>query len=336
MLDVFVYALNAVMPILLLVLLGYMLKETGLFTPEWLRIANKFNFHYCLCALMFCNIYSLDGLEEIDVRLALFILVSLILLTALGFLFAHLLTNVHNRRGVLIQVVFRSNFAIIGLPLAESLGVAGGIALITAMQAPAIIYFNLMAVTVLSLYSDDSQTVDVKKTLLGIVKNPLIQGLVLGLLALCIRAVMPRTADGTLVFSLSGNVTWLYTAITNLSRIGTPLALVVLGGQFEFSAVRSLLKEIVSGVFLRLVFAPVFGFAAAFFAARMGWITITPAVIAVLIPLFSTPVAVSSSVMATEMHADDVLAGQLVVWTTLGSLVSLFVQIAGLRYVGLL
>ena len=336
MLDVFFYALNAVMPILLLVLLGYVLKQTGLFTAEWLRIANKFNFHYCLCALMFCNIYSLEGLEDIDVSLALFVLASLILLTVFGFFFSHLFTHVPNRRGVLIQVTFRSNFAIIGLPLAESLGVAGGVALLTAMQAPAVIYFNLMAVTVLSLYSEGNQKVDVKKTLLGIVKNPLIQGLVLGLVALCIRAVMPRTADGTLVFSLSGNVTWLYTAITNLSRIGTPLALVVLGGQFEFSAVRALVKEIVSGVFLRLVFAPVFGFSAAFLAARIGWISITPAVMAVLIPLFSTPVAVSSSVMATEMHADDVLAGQLVVWTTLGSLVSLFVQIAAFRYLGLL
>lgn len=336
MLDVFVYALNAVMPILLLVLLGYGLKRTGLFTQEWLRIANKFNFHYCLCALMFCNIYSLDGLGEIDFSLALFVLASLILLTVFGFGFAQVLTSVHNRRGVLIQVAFRSNFAIIGLPLAESLGVAGGVALLTAMQAPAVIYFNLMAVTVLSLYSEGNQKMDLRKTLRGIVENPLIRGLVLGLLALCIRAVMPRTPDGALVFSLSGDLTWLYTAVTNLSRIGTPLALIVLGGQFEFQAVRSVAKEVVSGVVLRLIFAPAFGFAAAFWAARMGWITITPAVMAVLIPLFSTPVAVSSSVMATEMHADDVLAGQLVVWTTIGSLFTLFLQIAVFRYLGFL
>lgn len=335
MFAVFAYAFNAVVPILLLMLLGYALKMKGLFDQKWLKTANKFNFHYCLASLMFCNVYSLNGLEDIDWSLGVFIVVSLAALTVLGFLFASVFARRRNQKGVLMQVAFRSNFAIIGIPLAEALAIPGGVALLTAMQAPAVIYFNLMAVTVLSLYSDGPKG-DLKKTLSGIAHNPLIRGLVLGLLALVIRMYIPRTADGALVFSLSGSLPFLYKAVQNVSKIATPLALIVLGGQFEFGDMKAVGRELVAGVLARLVAAPAVGFAMAFGAQHLGLIHITPATIAVLIPLFCTPVAVSSSVMASEMQADDVLAGQLVVWTTIGSLFSLFFVIAGCRFYGLL
>lgn len=335
MFSVFIYAFNAVMPVLLLVVLGYVLKKQGLFTKEWLRTANRFNFHYCLLALMFCNIYSLDSVRDIDWSLAIYIVASLLVLTAIGFVLANGITRQRNRKGVLMQVTFRSNFAVIGLPLAEALAVPGGVALLTAMQAPAVIFFNFMAVTVLSVYSEDKK-MDLGKTFSGIAHNPLIRGLVLGLLVLVIREFIPRTESGTLVFSLSGNLPFLYSAISSVSKIGTPLALIVLGGQFEFGEMRTVGRELVCGVLARLILAPTVGFALAFAAARMGLITITPATMAMLVPLYSTPVAVSSSVMATEMGADDVLAGQLVVWTTIGSLFTLFFQIAAFRYVGLL
>lgn len=335
MFSVFAYAFNAVVPILLLVLLGYTLKRIGLFDQQWLATANKFNFHYCLCALMFCNVYSLDSLADIDWSLAFFIVVSLFVLTVLGFLFASLFARARNQKGVLIQVFFRSNFAVIGIPLAESLAIPGGVALLTAMQAPTVIFFNLMAVTVLSLYSNGHKA-SLKNTLSGIVHNPLIRGLVLGLIALILRTFIPRTANGDLVFSLSGTLPFLYTAISNVSKIATPLALIVLGGQFEFSDVRSVGRELTAGVIARLILAPMIGFSLAYAAGRLGLISISPVTMSVLIPLYGTPVAVSSSVMATEMHADDALAGQLVVWTTIFSLFTLFFIIAGCRLIGVL
>lgn len=335
MFAVFVYAWNAVLPILLLVLLGYALKRKGLFTKEWLKRANQFNFHYCLMALMFCNVYSLDGLSEIDWSLALFVILSLLVLTGIGLLLARFVTKERRQKGVLIQVAFRSNYAIIGLPLAEALAVPGGAALLSAMQAPSIIYFNLMAVLALSHYAEDKKA-DLKKTLIGIAQNPLIRGLVLGLLALVIREFIPRNEAGELVFSLSGSLPFLYSAISSLSKIATPLALVVLGGQFEFGEVRSVGKPLVAGVVARLVVAPAVGFGLFFLAVKAGLFAVTPAVIATLLPLYSTPVAVSSAVMATEMGADDVLAGQLVVWTTVLSLFTLFLQIAAFRFAGML
>ena len=83
-----------------------------------------------------------------------------------------------------------------------------------------------------------------KDIIMKIIKNPLIIGVCIGLVALIIRSFIPVKQDGSLVFSLSGNMTFLYTAIGNVSKIASPLALIVLGGQFTFSAVKGMLKEI--------------------------------------------------------------------------------------------
>lgn len=336
MISVLTFAFNAVAPILLQVMLGYALKRTGLFTKEFLRVANRFNFQYCLSAMLFCNIYTLESVENIDWRMALFILASLVVLTLLGLTLASFATDRRDRRGVLAQAAFRSNFAIIGLPVVAALGAPGALAMAAAMQAPSVIYFNFMAVVVLTLYSEGEKGMDWRKMLSGIGRNPLIRGLALGFLALCLREFIPRTADGALVFSLSRSLPWLYSAIQSVSRIATPLALIVLGGQFEFGDMRTVGRELILGTAARLLGAPAVGFALAFAAAAMGLMNMSAGTVGVLIAIFGTPTAVSSVVMAGEMGADDVLAGQLVVWTTIGSVFTLFLLIAGFRSVGLL
>jgi predicted permease len=54
------------------------------------------------------------------------------------------------------------------------------------------------------------------------------------------------------------------------------------------------------------------------------------------VALFGSPVAVSSAVMAGEMGNDDQLASQYVVWTSLGSMVTVFLMVVGLKSIGLL
>lgn len=336
MLSVLSFAFNAVMPILLQVMLGYGLKRAGIFNKEFLRAANQLTFHCCLPAMLFCNLYSLEGVGSIDWRMAVFILVLLGALTLAGMLLANLATDRRERKGVLVQAAFRSNFAIIGLPVVGALGIPGALATASAMQGPSVIYFNLMAVVVLSLYAGDWHKLKVGKLLADIGKNPLIQGLALGFLVLCVRGLLPKTAAGEPVFTLAGNLPWLFSAVSSVSRAATPLALMVLGGQFEFGSMRAVGRELIWGVAMRLLLAPAVGFAGAFVASALGLITLTPELVGVLIAILGTPTAVSSVVMAGEMGADDILAGQLVVWTTAGSVVTMFCIIAGFRFAGLL
>lgn len=336
MLSSLAFAFDAVMPIVALMAFGYWLRRRGTFDGKFLKVANSFNFRWCLSAMLFCNVYSLGDLRDIPWKFALFSLAVFGVFTLVGWLCAALFTRERRRKGVLMQNAFRSNMSIIGLPLAQAMAGQEGVVVASAMQAPSIIYFNLVAVVVLTLYAEGGQKINFKKILRSIVKNPLIIGLSAGVACLALRMVIPTGADGALIFSLKGTFPWLYTAINNLGKIASPFALVVLGGQFDFSAVRGAKKELVAGVLCRLLICPLIGYAAAFAAQAAGLFTLTPAYIATMIGMFASPVAVSSAVMATEMGADDQLANQLVVWTCLGSMVTVFLQIVAFRSVGML
>ena len=99
------------------------------------------------------------------------------------------------------------------------------------------------------------------------------------------------------------------------------LALLVLGGQFEFSAVKELRREIIAGALMRNILAPILGIGCAFLFFRNQF---SGAHFATFVALFATPVAVSSLPMAQEMGSDAELAGQYVVWTTLISALTIF------------
>ena len=170
----------------------------------------------------------------------------------------------------------------------------------------------------------------------GIAANPLIQGLMLGFAALIIRQLLPHRADGEIVFSLQRDLSWLYSAILSLSRTATPIALIVLGGQLELQEIEDYKKELVSGVLVRLVGAPLLGFAMLFTAVRLGLLVITPVETAVFVAVYASPQAVSSIVMSTEMGGDGHLAGQIVVWSSILGMFSLFLVVFLLRMRGLL
>ena len=104
------------------------------------------------------------------------------------------------------------------------------------------------------------------------------------------------------------------------------LALLVLGGQFQFSVVKGMFKEIAVGTLYRVVLAPLLGVGCAILLSRCtNWLSCGPESIPAMLALFGSPVAVSSAVMAGEMGGDEQLAAQLVVWTSIASIVTIFV-----------
>lgn len=164
----------------------------------------------------------------------------------------------------------------------------------------------------------------------------MIQGLGLGFIALVIREFIPLDANEELIFSIQGKLPWLYTTLSYLGRMGTPLCLITLGGQFNFSDAPSIRKELVTGVLMRLLLAPVLGFGIGYVVSRMGLIHFNPTSIAIMIAAFGSPIATSSAVMAAEMKGNDTLANQIVVWSCVFSMLTIFLMIVGFRAVGLL
>ena len=127
-----------------------------------------------------------------------------------------------------------------------------------------------------------------------------------------------------------------YTIVSYLARAATPVSLIVLGGQFDFKRMAGYRKQLVLGVGGRNFMAPLIGVGGAVILTLSGHADFGPDVFAAIIALFGTPVAVASAIMAEAMDNDGQLAGQLVVWTTILSLITLFMIIFIVRALGLL
>ena len=311
-----IFALEAVLPIIIVVAIGYLIKRIGLLTADMAKVINKLVFRVFLPVMLFLNVYKIENLADIELDYIIYAAIATVLVFALCIPAVILVTKRGERRGALLQACFRSNYALIGIPLAESLFGQTGVSVATVLSAVSIPIFNILAVVSLSVFGKGEQKPSVKKILLGIVKNPLIQSIFLGLAVLGVRTIFLRNG---ISFRLT-EIKPMFTVLDYLSRLATPLALLMLGVQFEFSAVRELKREIIFGTLMRTVIVPVMGLGIAFiFFRHFGG-----AKFAALVALFATPVAVSSVPMAQEMGADHTLAGQLVVWTTLVSSVTVF------------
>ena len=173
-----------------LMLLGYVLGRRGFFSAETVRQMNRFTFRFCVSAMMFRGIYTLSSLSDIGLDTMCFVLVSVIVLTAMGW--------------------------------AEGSSVCAGI------QVPVIICNNIMAATVLTICSSRQECAPGPRAVLKrIAVNPMILGQVAGIVCLVIRQFVPRSADGTLAFSLARDLPFLYSAIDSLASLTMPPLLVL-------------------------------------------------------------------------------------------------------------
>ena len=138
----------------------------------------------------------------------------------------------------------------------------------------------------------------------------------------------------TWYMSLPARLSSVFSSVVAIwsSSVATPLALLVLGIQFEFSAVSELKKEIIFGVLIRTVVVPILGLGVAYVFFNDYF---TGAHFATFVAVFATPVAVSSVPMVQEMDGDVTLAGQLVIWTTVISALTVFLASFLLKNAGI-
>lgn len=335
LLKIFLTAANAVLPILLLIVLGYLLRQKKILNDDYLKLSNKLVFNCFLPCMLFINVYSIESIAAINWEIVLYCVLMLVVIFLLGMATAVITTTVPERRGVILQSSFRSNFAIIGLSLASALGGEEAMAVAAVLSAFTIPTINILAVIALSVFlkDNDGQRKSIRSMLINIAKNPLIIGVALGLICLMLRSAQ-TALFGEVIFSLQRDLKFLYTAINNLKSITSPLALIVMGGQFRFSAVRGMFREIVVGTVWRIVLAPAVGIGAAILLSHLGILSCGYAEYPALIALFGSPVAVSSAIMAAGMRNDAQLATQLVVWTSIGSVFTVFLTTCVLMLFG--
>ena len=327
--DSFIFAVNAISPLIIMAVIGYILRRIG-FIPEGMpKILNKLVFRVFLPCMLFLNVYKIESLGGFDFGFAIYAVLSVFLIFLAAIPVVMAINKSGARRGVMLQAVFRSNFALIGIPLASSLCGDVGARIAAVLSAFAIPTFNILAVITLSIFNGsegEGKKLSIKRILLDIVKNPLIDSILVGFVALGIRALLTH-------FGIEWRLTEippLFKVLESLSAVATPLALITLGAQFKISAIGGMKREIIFSAIMRTVIVPTLALSVAYF-----FFNFEAAHFAAFVALFSTPVAVSSVPMTQEMGGDTELAGQIVVWTTAAAGITIFLFTFILRLIGI-
>lgn len=334
--SILITAVNAIFPIVTIILLGYWLKRIGFLSEAFLVNGNKLVFRLLLPVMLFFSVYKTEDTSAIPWDLILYCICALLVLFLLGMATVGLFARDPRQKGVLLQTVFRSNTSVIGLALAEALGGSAAVSVSAILSAFTVPVLNVLAVISLTMYmGTDAKKTSVKSLLMNIAKNPMIDGILLGMVCVGIRTAQQRYL-GRVVFSLRGNIPFLYTAISQIAAITSPLALLITGGQFDFSASGKMFRQIAAGTLWRIVAAPILAIGTAYLLSRAGVLHCGPTEYPGLIAVFGTPAAVSCPIMAAEMHNDAQLSTQLVVWTHIGSIFTIFITVCLLMQGGVL
>ena len=310
-----ILSFNVIAPLFFLMVIGYAIANyTDLSDKDLLKKANSLVFKVFLPCMLFKNIYQSNIREQMQGGLCFFAAGSLLLLFVLLCLIVPKVVKKENQQGVVIQGIFRSNYVIFGVAVVENMYSSANTVTAAILSAVLVPMYNFLAVIALSFFGGKRER-DFKKVLVGILKNPLIIASVLGIIASLLGFKLPKAADTTL---------------NDLAKLATPIAFLILGGDFDFSKVRGNLKiaggvVAVKMVILPLIFIPM--------VVAMGYRNSD--LLAALLA-YQTPVAVSSYIMAQQAGADEQLAGQLVVFSSAVSIFTLFVTIFILRQMGLL
>ena len=329
MLQTALFAMRAILPILLLMAMGYAARRIGPWDLAFFKKLNKLGFCCFMPMNLFCNIYQVEDLSQINLRLTGAIVAGIFLCMAVGILVARLLPE-RSQRGVLVQAATRSNQAILGLPLANALGGAPAMAFASIVSSVTVPVFNILGVLVLVCYGGDKDRApSIREMLRRIVTNPLILGAAAG-----VCAVLLRQTGLVPAWFLRDRLPSVYKAVYDLNKIASPIMLFVLGACLDFRATGRLLPQIALGVFLRLILDPVLVIGGCLLLHEP--LGLTAVEVPSLVAVFASPVAVASAVMVQEIGGDDQLASQLVVWTSVCSLFTIFAIVFVLRSIGAL
>lgn len=288
-------------PICLLLCLGYFLKRVNFFNDAFVDIASKLVFKVTLPSLLFLSIINSDRSVEINSSYIVFGLVANISFFLFISFACKLLIKDKSNHGVIIQGGFRSNTAIIGLAYVANVYGDSGVALAAVYVACTTVLYNILAVICLTPAQSKFGLARLKDLLLSIAKNPLIIGIMLGVVFLALNIKIPEVLINTGQY---------------FANMTLPLALLCTGATLNLSQLRSEgINTWFSSVF-KLLLAPILITGSAFL---WGFSQLE---IGLLFFMTAGPTAAASYVMARAMGGNANLAANIIATTTAGSLIT--------------
>lgn len=313
--DNLIFSLNATVPIFLMMLLGLLFRKIGWIDEVFASKMNKFVFLVPLPVLLFEDLATVDFAEVWDMKFVLFCfgatLISIVIAAAVSFLWKD-----RSIQGEFIQASYRSSAALLGIAFIQNIyGDAGMAPLMIIGSVP---LYNVMAVVVLSFFQPERKKLDRQvwiNTLKGIITNPIIFGIIAGLLWSALRLPIPSILEKT---------------VSNIGAVATPMGLMAMGATFDIRKAFGKAKPAVAASVMKLV-----GFAALFLPLAV-WLGFRREQLVTILIMLGSATTVSCYVMARNMGHEGVLTSSTVMLTTLFSAFTVTGWLYILRTLGLI
>ena len=311
--DSFIYSINATVPIFLVMIVGWGIKQLGVIDEHFVSKANKYVFHVALPVLLFQQISSADMTSQFDIRFVLYCMLATTAFFVITWVVTELLMKDDTQKGSFVQCACRSSAAILGMAFIQNMYSSTGMA--PLMIVSAVPLFNIYSVIILTLKAHpevktgsavkkEPHSAVIKRAFINVLKNPIIIGIVLGLPFSLLHVQFPVIINKTLTS--------------------------VIGAGFEGRKAIKKIKPTIIATFIKLI-----GIAAVCLpiAVAMGYRN--QELVAILI-MVASPTTVSCYIMSENMDNDGVLASSIIVLTTLLSSITLTGWIYLLRSMGLI
>ena len=310
----FLLALNVVLPIFFTISLGFLLKKIKMVDEHSLNIMNKLVFRVFMTTLLFLNVYNIGDFSKLSIdnlKLLGYAFIVIFVIVFLAWLIYMPKVKDKRKLSVLIQGVYRGNFVLFGLAIVDSIYGKEGLATVSLLTIVVIPTFNVLAVIILEYYSD--REISKLKLLKQVFKNPLIIATLLGISFIVLKVNIPKP---------------VYKTLSDISKIATPLAFIVLGAELQIGNMLKNIKYLISVNILRLIVNPLITIGVGKLIGFQGIELVA------LLSMSACPTAVASYTMAKEMNADGDLAGEIVATTSILSIFTIFCWVLVLKNLG--
>ena len=300
--DVILISAKALLPLFAFMMLGYYFQKKKYLSESTTKQINIIVFRYFLSIMCAETIYKANLKEDVELLPVLMVAGGIISIFLISWLIVPRFVKDKTQIPVMIQGIYKSNYAILGIPIAQSICGADNIGIVSVIAVILVPLNNAISAFIFEKYTGNATSVP--KLLLNIIKNPLVVGSLLGLLLNVTGVKIPS---------------WIMTGIVaKLSALATPLSMIALGASFEFSQIGKYKTMLTWAVIAKLLIVPGIIIPV---AIMLGIRSV--ALVGVMI-YAAAPNAVNSYSTAVAMGGDADLANEIVVMTSLLSMLTMF------------
>lgn len=304
--DVIRISAIALAPLMVYMALGFFLKKRNYLSASATKQLNIVCFRFFLSVMCGETIYKANLKEDVELLPVLVVAIGIVAVFGISWIIVPRFVKDKTQIPVMIQGIYKCNYAILGIPIAQSI-YGGNVGIASVIAVILVPLNNTLSALIFERYTGASSSP--LKICYKVLTNPLVVGSLVGLLLNITGIVIPG---------------WIMTSIVaKISGLATPLSMIALGASFEFGFIRKYKIHLTWAVLGRLVFVPMLVLPISIALGLRGMNLVSVMIFA------TSPNAVNSYSTAVAMGGDADLANEIVVMSSIVSMLTMFLWFVG-------